>query len=129
MATKLPFNQIQVGGAVLIDPSEFIYGSGRYTQNGEDSAVTTADAYIHNHRAAVTRDAACEVFGDFRTSDTGYPVAGTGAPWPVGADAIQLDLIATSGVTGIAMGTMSGIISVEWDEETNKSTIAIKGIA
>ena len=125
MASVLPFNSIKVGASEVAGPDAFIYGSGKLTLNGEDSANTTADGLIHNYRAALTPSATCEVKGDKRSIDTAHPAALQ--PWPAMAGSITLQLLATRDGEATTVKTFEGIISVEYDSQTNRSSINITG--
>ena len=125
MASVLPFNSIKVGESEVAAPSAFIYGSGTLTLNGEDSANTTADGLIHNYRAALTPNATCEVKGDLRSIDTAHPA--DAQPWPAMAGSITLQLTATRGGEAVTVKEFEGIISVEYDSQTNRSSVTITG--
>lgn len=125
MASVLPFNSIKVGASEVAGPSAFIYGSGTLTLNGEDSANTTADGLIHNYRAALTPNATCEVKGDLRSIDTAHPAADQ--PWPAMAEAITLQLLSTRDGEATTVKAFEGIISVEYDSQTNRSSLTITG--
>lgn len=125
MASVLPFNSIKVGASEVAGPSAFIYGSGTLTLNGEDSANTTADGMIHNYRAALTPNATCEVKGDLRSIDTAHP--DDAQSWPAMAGGITLQLMATRGGEATTVKAFDGIISVEYDSQTNRSSVTITG--
>jgi hypothetical protein len=125
MASVLPFNSIKVGASEVAGPDAFIYGSGKLTLNGEDSANTTADGLIHNYRAALTPNATAEVKGDLRSIDTAHPAALQ--PWPAMAGSITLQLTDTRGGTPATVKAFEGIISVEYDSQTNRSSVTITG--
>lgn len=126
MASVLPFNSIKVGGTEIAGPDKFIYGSGTLTLAGEDSANTTADGVIHNYRAALTPSAQCELKGDMRgAADSGHP--GDSQPWPAMSSRVTLQMVATRGGTPVAVKEFDGIISVEYDSQTNRSSVSISG--
>ena len=126
MSLVLPFNQIKIGSSIVAGPDAFAYGSGNYSRKGEDSAVTTADARIHNMRSAQTHDGSCELRGDQTAIDTGYP--GTSAPWPVLGGTITLQLVATRGAEGVDVAVINnGIISCEYDTKSGTTKVQIKG--
>lgn len=122
MASVLPFNQIKIGSTVVAGPSNFIYGTGKLTLKGDDNAVTTADGKIHNYRVALHPEGNVEVRGDKRSYDTGQT-----EKWPTLSSSIELGYVAAKGETATVVKTFSGIISVEYDGENNKSTISING--
>lgn len=125
MASVLPFNSIKVGASEVAGPAAFIYGSGTLTLNGEDSANTTADGLIHNYRAALTPNATCEVKGDLRSIDTAHPAGNQ--PWPAMASAITLQQLSTRDGEATTVKAFEGIISVEYDSQTNRSSVTITG--
>ncbi len=125
MASVLPFNTIKVGVTEVAGPDVFIYGSGSLTLAGEDSANTTADGLIHNYRAALTPSASAEIKGDLRSIDTAHPA--DDQPWPELGSTITLQLTATRAGTPTDVKEFEGIISVEYDSQTNRSSITITG--
>lgn len=125
MASILPFNSIKVGDTEVAGPDKFIYGSGRLTLAGEDAANTTADGQIHNFRSALIPSANCDVKGDMRSIDTASP--GSGQTWPAMAAGLALGLIAARGGEAVAVKAFDGIIAVEYDSQTNRSSLAITG--
>ena len=125
MASVFPFNQIKKGNSVVAGPETFIYGSGGVTFAGEDSANTTADGIIHNFRAALTPTANAELKGDHRSLDSAYP--GDDQPWPELSDKLILQLVDSRGASPVDVAEFDGIISVEYDAETNRSSLNITG--
>jgi hypothetical protein len=125
MASVFPFNQIKKGGTVVAGPEAFIYGSGAVNYNGEDSANTTADGVIHNYRAALTPTANAELKGDYRHLDSAYP--GNGKPWPELSKKLAFQQLDSRGATPVDVAEFDGIISVEYDAETNRSSLSMTG--
>ena len=123
MATVLPFNKIILDNVVIAGPDDFIYGSGRLTLKGEDSAVTTADGKIHNYRSALSPEASVELRGNKCAKATGQT-----EKWPTAGGAIKLQLASSlSDASPVDVAEFNGIISVEYDAEQNKSTVSITG--
>lgn len=125
MASVLPFNSIKVGASEVAGPDAFIYGSGKLTLNGEDSANTTADGLIHNYRAALTPNATAEVKGDLRSIDTAHP--DDAQSWPAMAGSITLGLVSARDGEAVPVKAFDGIISVEYDSQTNRSSLTVTG--
>lgn len=125
MASVFPFNYIAVGGVKVAGPEDFIYGSGTITMTGEDSANTTADGLIHNFRSALTPSAVAELKGDKRSVDTGHPE--DDQPWPVMAGTILLGLVEERDDEPVEVKSFDGIISVEYDSDTNRSSLTMTG--
>lgn len=128
MATILPFNQIKIGNTVVASPALFVAGSGSVTLNGEDQGVTTADGLVHNIRSALTVEASAELKGDQTALDTAYPATGgTGATAPALPQTIKLQYQGPSPAAAVDIATIEGIISVEHDFGSSKSSVSIKG--
>lgn len=125
MASVLPFNNIKVGGVKIAGPEDFIYGSGRLSLTGEDAANTTADGIIHNYRSALTMSSNFDLRGDKRSVDSGHP--GDAQPWPSLGGTISVGLVAARGDEPVEIDSFDGIISVEYDSQTNRSTCTITG--
>ena len=122
MATVLPFNSISVGGTQIAGPDDFIYGSGRLSLKGEDSAVTTADGKIHNFRSALSPEGSCELRGDKRSVGTGESTK-----WPTMGTTVTFGYVASRGASATTVYECSAILSPEYDAEQNKTTVSIKG--
>jgi len=126
MACVLPFNNIVIG-ATTIGPDAFVYGSGQLQLAGQDSAVTTADGMIHNFRSSLTPSSSFELRGDQRAKDTGAPGTWSGQTWASLPGTITLGYVASRGATATTVKSFTGIISVEYDSSTNKSSVQISG--
>ena len=127
MSVMLPFNQISIEGTPIAEPADFAYGAGKYSKAGADSAVTTADGRIHNFRSAQSIEASCELLGDMTAHDTGYP--GTAAPWPTLPVTVLLERMKTAGdESPDEISEFEGILSMDYDSQSNKTSVTIKGI-
>lgn len=126
MASVFPFNNIKIGGVQVVGPEDFIYGSGNLTLAGQDAANTTADGLIHNFRSALTPSATAEVKGDKRSLDSGHP--GDAQPWPELGKSLSLGLVSARDGEPVEIKTIeNAIISVEYDSESNRSSLTISG--
>ena len=125
MSSILPFNQIKKGGQIIAGPEKFIYGSGEVIFAGEDSTSTTADGLIHHFRSASTPTANCDLKGDHRNLDTGY--VDDEQPWPARASGLVLEQVPTRDGVAVEVAAFDGIISVEYDSETDQSSVSIQG--
>jgi hypothetical protein len=130
MSSILPFNQIKSGSSVIASPADFVYGTGRLELKGEDNAVTTADGLIHNYRSAVAYSGSCEVRGDKRLAlDTAAPATSSGQTWPSLETSLTFEYVSSRTADPVTVLSFSGLISVEYDSDLNKSTINITGSA
>jgi len=127
MVSVLPFNHIKLDGVEVAGPDAFVHGTGRLTARGEDSAVTTADGQIHNFRSAMQYEAAAEIKGNAMPKETASPATLDGQGWPQLAGTVSLGYVATRGGEPTELKSFSGIITVEYDSETDKSTLSIAG--
>lgn len=127
MSSVLPFNHIEIGGVEVAGPNAFVYGTGRVTLRGEDSAQTTADGLIHNYRNAVQNEAACELKGNFMAKETASPASLDGQGWPQMSASVTLGYVSARGEEAVDIKTFDAIISVEYDSENDKSTVTITG--
>ena len=125
MASVLPFNQILLDGVELAGPEDFV----ELTLAGEDSAVTTADAMIHNFRSAVTPSATCELLGDKRSKEQGAPSTFlTGQSWPEVGGTVVLKYVPSRGGTATTVYTINGaLLGIEYNASDNKSSVNISG--
>lgn len=127
MATRLPFNQILLDGAVVAGPEDFVYGTGSLLLAGQDSAVTTADGMIHNYRSALTPSASCNLRGDKRLKDSGAPGDWDEQTWPAMSGTVKLQYVPARGETATDVAEFSGLIGVEYDSSNNQSSVNIAG--
>jgi len=127
MASLFPFNHIKINDVEIAGPDRFIYGTGRMTVNGEDSALTTADGLIHNYRNAVQHEGACEIRGNFMDQETAAPVTLNGQGWPQLSATVTLGHVSTRGGEPAVLKSFDGIVTVEYDSENDKSTVTISG--
>jgi len=127
MSSVLPFNNITVGGVQVAGPDAFDYGTGRVKIAGEDNAQTTADGLIHNNRNSVQYEGACELKGNFMAKETASPATLTGQGWPSLSAAVVLGYVSEREGVAAAVATFDAIITVEYDSETDKSTLTITG--
>ena len=127
MACVLPFNHLAVDDVIIASPADFVYGSGTLNLTGQDSAVTTADGQIHNYRSSLTPEASCEVRGDVRNRDTGSPTTWDGQTWPTLSGKVTLSLVSSRNANPVPIKTFAGMISVQFDSATNKSSLSISG--
>lgn len=127
MASILPFNSITIGGVEVAGPDAFVYGSGRLNCRGEDSAVTTANGMIHNYRNAVQYESTVELKGNFMPKETAAPVALDGQAWPQLAAVVSLGYVSDRGGVAAEVKSFSALMTVEYDSETDKSTVTISG--
>ena len=127
MASVLPFNHIKIDSVEVAGPDAFVHGTGRLTVRGEDSAQTTADGLIHNYRNAVQYEAACELKGNFMAKETASPATLDGQGWPKLAGTVTLGYVSARDGDPTDLKAFSGIITVEYDSENDKSTVTISG--
>lgn len=127
MASVLPFNHIKIDNVEVAGPDAFVHGTGRLTARGEDSAQTTADGLIHNYRNAVQYEAACELKGNFMAKETASPATLDGQGWPQLAGTVSLGYVSVRDGEPAVLKAFSGIITVEYDSENDKSTVTISG--
>lgn len=127
MASILPFNNITVGGVQVAGPDAFVYGTGRVKIGGEDNAVSTADGLIHNNRNSVTYEGACELKGNFMAKETASPATLTGQGWPSLSAAVVLGYVSAREGEAAAVATFDAVLTIEYDSETDKSTVTITG--
>lgn len=112
MSCQLPFNTISVADGGSAGPSQFSYGTGALRLTGQDNAVTTADGKIHNYRAALNPSASCQLCGDRRSLDNSAP---------------SLPKVVTLSLDSTTIYSFPGIVSVEYDSNTNVSNVNISG--
>lgn len=127
MASVLPFNNITVATVVVAGPLAFVYGTGRLTIRGEDSAQTTADGLIHNYRNSLQYEAACELKGNFMAKETASPATASGNGWPQLSATVSLGYVSARDAEVVEVKSFSAIITVEYDTENDKSTVTISG--
>ena len=127
MASVLPFNHIKIDNVEVAGPDAFVHGTGRLTARGEDSAQTTADGLIHNYRNAVQYEAACELKGNFMDKETASPATLDGQGWPQLAGTVSIGYVSARAGEPAELAGFSGIITVEYDSENDKSTVTISG--
>ena len=127
MPSVLPFNSLTIATVEAAGPDKFVYGTGRLSIRGEDNAVSTADGLIHNYRNAIQYEGACEVKGNIMPKETASPVTLTGQGWPQLAAAVVLGYVSVRAGEAAAVATFDAIITVEYDSETDKSTLTITG--
>ena len=127
MASVLPFNNITVASVEVAGPLAFVYGTGRLTIRGEDSAQTTADGLIHNYRNSLQYEAACELKGNFMAKETASPATVSGQGWPQLSATVSLGYVSARDAEVVEVKSFSAIITVEYDTENDKSTVTISG--
>ena len=127
MASVLPFNHIKVATVEVAGPLAFVYGTGRLTIRGEDSAQTTADGLIHNYRNSLQYEAACELKGNFMAKETASPTTVSGQGWPQLSATVSLGYVSARDAEVVEVKSFSAIITVEYDTENDKSTVTISG--
>lgn len=127
MASVLPFNNITIATVVVAGPLAFVYGTGRLTIRGEDSAQTTADGLIHNYRNSLQYEAACELKGNFMAKETASPGTVSGQGWPQLSATVSLGYVSARDAEVVEVKSFSAIITVEYDTENDKSTVTISG--
>lgn len=127
MPSVLPFNNITVGGVQVAGPDAFDYGTGRVKISGEDNAQTTADGLIHNNRNSLQYEGACELKGNFMAKETASPATLTGQGWPSLAATVVLGYVSAREGAAAAVATFDAVLTIEYDSETDKSTVTITG--
>jgi hypothetical protein len=110
MASILPFDNATLDGTTVA-ASDFVHGSGQYTEAGQDIQTTTADGKIHHDRQSVTRRASMELYGDKTSLNS----------------AVGLGVTCVLKRSSSTITTFTGIVSATYNESSKTTRIEIAG--